>query len=211
MAQSLIVSIPSTDVTREGISMIAHESQLNTWSKSTASWNSFTFATRGVGYNIELAATMFGLSSPGSGNVALAVGYKHRLPLAPSSTWEPTLAWGQMLPISLSDQGLGNWTYGVTSFRLPLTKTRWSGGVSYGTKQIFGRTALSAMVGVEQPIYRGFSLIADWFSGGHDLGALVVGNQINVSHSLVVISGYKIPNRRSNSSSAVLVEVTYEF
>ncbi len=210
-AQSLIVSVPNTDVTRDGVTMIAHESQLNTWSQPYPYWNSFTFATRGVGSGIELAATLYGVSRPGSGNVALALGYKHRVPLAPGSPWEPVVAFGQMLPASLSDGSVGTWTYGVASARVPGLKTRLTAGPSYGTRQIFGRTALSAIVGVEQPLTPRLSLVADWFSGGHDLGALVPGVQINASHALIVIAGVKLPNSERAGPISALLEVTYEF
>jgi len=210
-AQSLIVSVPSTDVTPAGKAMIAHESQVNAWSQPGVYWNSFTFGTVGVGHNIELAATLYGVSRPGSGNVALAVGYKHRIPLAPGSLWEPTVAVGQMIPLSLSGLGVGTWTYGAASLRLPGLKTRLTGGPSYGTRQIFGRTAVSAFVGLEQPLSRRVSLIADWFSGRHDLGALVPGVQFNVSHALIIIGGFKIPSSSRAGPPSALVEVTYEF
>ncbi|MCU0682339.1 MAG: hypothetical protein MUF34_08810 [Polyangiaceae bacterium] len=210
-AQSLIVSVPNTDVTRPGVSMIAHESQLNTWSQPYAYWNSFTFATQGIGHNIELAATLYGVSRPGSGNVAVALGYKHRIPLDPSSPWEPTVAVGQMFPVSLSGTGVGTWTYGVGSLRVPGLRTRVTVGPSYGTRQIFGRTTVSAIVGLEQPITHQISLIADWFSGDHDLGAAVPGVQFNVTHALIVIGGFKIPNTKRAGPPAALVELTYEF
>jgi hypothetical protein len=84
-AQSVIVSVPSTDVTTPKRLMLAHESQLNLHSYNKPYWNSFTFSTFGIGYNIELAATLYGLSSPGSGTVALAAGYKHRIALSKTS------------------------------------------------------------------------------------------------------------------------------
>jgi hypothetical protein len=210
-AQSLIVSVPNTDVTPAGKTMLAHESQVNTWSQSQTYWNSFTFATRGIGSNIELAATLFGVSRPGSGNVALAVGYKHRIPLSKSSPWEPVVAVGQMLPVSISDGSIGTWTYGVASIRLPGLKTRFTFGPSYGTRQIFGSVTTSVIAGVEQPLNRKVSLIADWFSGKHDLGALVPGVQFNITHAFIVITGVKIPNSPRAGVTSALAEVTYEF
>jgi hypothetical protein len=210
-AQSVIVGIPSTDVTRPRHLMLAHESQLNTWTYDKPYWNSFSFATYGLGRNLELAATLYGLSSPGSGNVALSVGYKHRVPLAEGSEWEPTIAFGQMIPVSLSGTGLGFWTYGVASVRLPGVRTRFTAGPSYGAKQIFGSNVVCAMVGVEQPITKSFSLIADWFSGRHDLGAVVPAIQWNPTHSFTIIAGVKIPNSKLAGPVSGLVELTYEF
>lgn len=204
------MSVPSTDVTRPGTLMLAHESQLNTWTYDHPYWNSFTFATYGVGRNIELAVTLYGVGRPASGNVAVAAGYKHRVPLATSSPWEPAFAFGQMIPVSLSGTGLGFWSFAAGSVRLPLARTRFTLGPSYGSKQIFGRTALSAIAGVEQPITSKVSLIADWFSGSHDLGALVPAVQWNVSHAFIVIAGVKLPNTPRGGPVSGLVELTYE-
>jgi len=209
-AQSVIVSVPSTDVTRPRELMLAHESQLNVWTYDKPYWNSFSFATYGIGRNIELAATLYGLSSPGSGNVAVAAGYKHRVPLMRDSVWEPTIAFGQMIPVSLSGSGLGFWTFGVASTRLPGLRTRLTLGPSYGSRQIFGRTVVSLLGGVEQPVAKKISLIADWFSGSHDLGALVPAIQWNVTHAFIVIAGVKIPNSARGGPVSGLVELTYE-
>lgn len=208
-AQSVIVSVPSTDVTRPGMLMLAHESQLNVWTYDKPYWNSFSFATFGIGRNLELAATLYGLSSPGSSNVALAVGYKHRVPLA-ESAWEPAFAFGQMIPVSLTRSGIGFWTFGVGSVRLPATHTRFTLGPSYGSKQIFGRTTLSALAGVEQPLSRSLSVIFDWFSGSHDLGAAVPAVQWNATHSFIVIAGVKLPNTSRAGPVSALVELTYD-
>jgi hypothetical protein len=210
-AQSVIVGVPSTDVTTPNKAMIAHESQLNTWTYAAPYWNSFTFGTYGIGKNIELAATLYGIGSPASGNVALSVGYKHRVPLKENSPWEPTLAFGQMIPISFSGTGLGFWTFGVASLRLPLLRTRFTAGASYGTKQIFGATTASGVFGIEQPITKHVSIIGDWFSGSHDLAAFVPAFQFNVSHTFMVITGVKFPNSKRAGPVAGLVELTYEF
>lgn len=209
-AQSVVVSVPSTDVTREGVAMIAHESQVNAWKYSSVYWNSFTFGTYGIGRNMELAATLYGVGRP-MGNVTLAVGYKHRVPLSDTSPWEPVVAFGPMVPFSFSGQGAGIWTYGVASFRLPELRTRFSVGPSYGTRQIFGDTTLSMLAAVEQPLGKNVALIADWFSGRHELGALVPAVQYNISHSFILIAGVKIPNSSRAGPVSGLVELTYEF
>jgi hypothetical protein len=210
-AQSVIVSVPSTDVTRPYALVLAHESQLNTWSYDNAYWNSFTFATYGIGKNLELAITLYGVGSPGSGNVALAAGYKHRIPLMHQSDWEPSFAFGQMIPVSLSGVGVGFWSFGATSIRIPGFRTRFTVGPSYGSKQVFGATTLSLLAGIEQPLSTKVSLIADWFSGRSDLGALVPAIQWNATHSLMVIAGVKLPNSALAGPVSGLVEITYEF
>lgn len=209
--QSVIVSAPNTDTTPARTTMIAHESQVNTWSQDKVYWNSFTFATHGLAKDLELAATLYGISRPGSGNVALALGYKHRIPLPTIAGFEPVLAVGQMLPVSFSGRGVGSWTYAVASLRLPAIRTRFTTGVSYGTEQIFGYRTLHGLFGVEQPLTDRVSLIADWFTGRHDLAALVTGVQWNAAHGLIVIAGYKFPNVQRAGPPSALCEITFEF
>jgi hypothetical protein len=210
-AQSVIVGVPNTDVTAPKFLMIAHESQLNIGAFDRPYWNSFSFATYGIGHNIELAATLYGLSSPGSGNIAIAAGYKHRIPLVEHSDWQPTIAIGQMFPVSLSGTGLGFWTYGVSSLRLPLLKTRFTLGASYGSRQIFGRTSVSLLGGVEQPFSKAFSLVADYISGGNDLGALIPAVQLTPFHGFIIIAGVKFPNTPRAGPVSALLEITYDF
>ncbi|MDX2194490.1 MAG: hypothetical protein NW201_14185 [Gemmatimonadales bacterium] len=213
-AQSLIVGIPSASITEPGHFVLAHESQLNVWDGANAYWNSFTFATYGIGARTELASSLYGLSNPGSGNLALGIGVKHSLPLlAPGrSRWEPTLTGGFMVPVSFSGRATGIWTYGMASARVPaLRNTRLTGGISYGTEQIFGRRVTAAMVGVEAPLSRRFSIFADWLSGTHDLAALIaaVGWQAN-RHFLLII-GPKIPNNAASGRPALIIEAAYDF
>jgi hypothetical protein len=210
-AQSVIAGVPNTDVTAPNRLMIAHESQLNLHTYPKPYWNSFTFSTFGIGHNLELAATLYGLSNPGSGNVSVAAGYKHRIPLTKESPWEPVIAFGQMIPLSLSGSGFGFWTYGVSSVRIPELRTRFTVGLSYGSRQIFGLTSLNVLGGVEQPITKSFSLIADYISGGSDLGALVPAIQWNPTHAFTVICGVKIPNTERAGPLSGLLELTYEF
>ncbi|MFO0734842.1 MAG: hypothetical protein U0270_03145 [Labilithrix sp.] len=209
-AQSVVVSVPSTDVARPGHVMLAHESQLNTWTYGRAYWNSFTFGTYGFAENMELAATLYGLSSPASGRRTVAVGYKHRVPLG-TSVWEPTVAFGPMLPVSLEGDGVGIWTYAVMSVRLPGVRTRFSAGPSYGSRQIFGRPTASLLAAIEQPITSRVSFVADWFSGEHELGAFVPAMQWNMTSNFIIIAGVKVPTADRAGPVAGLVELTFEF
>ena len=56
--QSLIVGIPSTDVAPKGELAIAHETQLNRFTTG-GYWNSFSFATYGIGNGLEFALLAF--------------------------------------------------------------------------------------------------------------------------------------------------------
>ena len=173
-SQSVVIGAPSTDITSRGEAMLAHERQFNRF-QSGRYWNSFTFGTYGLSKNTELAATLYGVGRPASGNVALGGGLKHR--------WGPSdrfrLALGGHRRLHDADivfrlrrrwLGLGN-----VSLRAPGTKTRVTAGPSYGTSQIFGRRTYSTMLAVEQPVSKHFSIVSDLFSGTHDLAAVIGG------------------------------------
>lgn len=210
-AQSLIVGIPSTDVTHPGRTMIAHESQLNLWDYAEPYWSSFQFGTVGVGREMELAVTVYGVGYPDASNVVVSAGYKHRFPLVRGSPWEPTAAVGLMLPISVSRGGIGVWSYAVGSFRVPATRTRITAGASYGTAEIFGVLAPSGLLGLEQPLHRHVSLVADAFVGDHALAAVVTGVQLMPTPELILIPGFKFPLSSRAGPTAAMLEVTYEF
>ncbi len=210
--QTLIVGIPSTDVSPKREFAIAHETQLNRL-QSGSYWNSFSFATYGVGNGLELAASLYGPSRPASPELALGLGFKKRHALGGS--WarrrEWTVAGGAMVPVSLRGNGTGLWMYGLTSLRMPKTRTRLTAGPSWGTRQIFGRTAAKGMVGIEQPLTKKVSLVTDWFTGTHDLGASIYGVSYQPSPSLLVIGGWKMANNARSGKSAFMVEVAYIF
>ena len=211
LAQSLIVGIPNTDTTKPGVTMIAHESQVNTWSYPKPYWNSFTFATRGIADNLEFAATLYGLSRPSSGPLVAAVGYKVRVPLVQDSSWEPTFAAGQFIAAPLTASSIGGWGFGVTSVRLPQLQTRFTAGFGTGTAEVFGRPVSFFMGGVEQPFSKHWSFVADWMSGDHALAALITGAQWTPVHGFVIIGGPKFPNTPAAGPTAAMLEVTYEF
>jgi hypothetical protein len=204
--QSLIVGIPSTDVAAKGEFAIAHETQVNRFATG-GYWNSFSFATYGIGNGVELAASMYGPSRPASPELALGMGFKKTVNL--ERGW--AVAGGAMLPVSFRGNGVGVWTYGLASVRLPKSRTRFTAGPSWGTRQIFGRNAMKAMVGVEQPLTKKVGLVADWFTGTHDLAAAIVGVSYQPSPSLLVISGWKMANNAASGKPAFMVEVAYIF
>jgi hypothetical protein len=212
-SQSLIVGVPNAEVMPQGRTLLAHESQLNTWQFGEAKWTSFNFACYGIGFNTELCMTLFNVSRPASGNLTLAAGFKSAFPILHETLHdvELMLTFGQMLPVSLDGQGVGTWTFGTASFRLPFLKTRLTAGPSYGTRQIFGRDLLCVMLGFEQPITEQVSLIGDWYSGTHDIAALIAAIQYDPNPHLTIIAGYKIPNNAVSGFHAAMLEVTVEF
>ncbi len=226
-AQLLIVGIPSTDVTPRGRTVAAHESQFS----STAvrrGWNSFTFVTHGIGHHTELAASLLNVSAPSSENRAVSAGFKTAIPLGGDLRARPSLlrrvarrydavvAGGAMLLQSLDRRGTGAWLHATGSIRLPWRderrRTRLTAGPSWGTRQQFGRTAASLMLGVEQPVTDHVSLVADWYSGDHDLAATIAAVQLRGPDDLILITGWKMPNAGvPGGKSAFMFELAKEF
>ncbi|MBY0376350.1 MAG: hypothetical protein K2Q23_20305 [Bryobacteraceae bacterium] len=208
MGQSLIVGIPNADVTKKGEFALAHESQLNRFEAGNY-WNSFTFATYGVGHHTELAMSMYGVSSPDSRNQSLGAGFKTSLPWKGewARKWEFKTSFGAMIPLSFDGRGVGYWGYGNASVRLPGARTRFTAGPSYGTRQIFGKRTYSTMVGIEQPLTKRWGIVSDWFSGRHDLGAAIVGMSFQRDPRTLIIFGYKVANNAISGKPAFMIEV----
>ncbi|MCX6605551.1 MAG: hypothetical protein NTV52_18415 [Acidobacteria bacterium] len=206
------MGIPSSDVAPKGEFALAHESQGNVF-ESGGYWNSFTFATYGLGKGWELASSLYGLSRPTSPELALGMGFKKRYLVR--GEWakrhEVTVAGGAMVPVSFRGNGVGLWAYGLASVRVPRTRTRLTAGPSWGTRQIFGRTVTKAMVGVEQPLTKKVSLVADWFTGTHDLAAAIFGVSYQPRPDLLIITGWKAANNAGSGKPAMMLEVAYIF
>jgi hypothetical protein len=106
--------------------------------------------------------------------------------------------------------------------RIPQLKTRLTGGISYGTSQIYGyRTKIidnvkiqtqtpnnigTVLLGFEQPLTKHFSVIADWYSGTHALAAVISAIQCEIGHSVLIL-GYKIANNKESGSNALIFEL----
>jgi hypothetical protein len=62
------------------------------------------------------------------------------------------------------------------------------------------------MAGLEQPLTRRFSIVADWMSGNHELSAVIPAVQAHVGHN-VLITGLKIPTASEGGETALILEV----
>ncbi|MFY7949079.1 MAG: hypothetical protein ACOVRP_07690, partial [Gemmatimonas sp.] len=103
------------------------------------------------------------------------------------------------------------WIFSSGSVRLPQLQTRLTAGPTYGTPQLFGKEKLGMMAGIEQPLggvfRRRVSLVADWYSGRHDLAAAIPAIQFNLPREWIFITGYKLPNRGAATERALVLEV----
>jgi hypothetical protein len=210
-AQSLIVGIPNAEVTPEGKWFFTHESQVKL--ADPAGWNTFQFLTYGPGFNTEIALSAVNFGRPRAGNRTIALGFKslHEFKAKPLHHWETKVVGGAMLPVSIDGLGAGVWLYSMGSVRVPHARTRLTVGPTYGTPQLFGVEKFGMMAGIEQPLGGVFkqkvSLIADWYSGKHDLAALIPAVQFNLPRDLIFIAGYKFPNPGAINDEALVIEI----
>ena len=213
-AQQAIVSLPSADVTPERKLFGMVESQFRPVGPK-AYYNSTTFFCFGLDGTTELAVSVYNAGFPATKNTTVANGFKSVFPvlsgLAPS--WQPKLTVGMMGLFSVDQRGLGFWAYGHASVRVPGHGPRISLGVSHSDRQLTEVRATAAMVAIEQPITIGkahIELVAEWFSGQHDLGNLIYGVAWKPNPTWVFVLGHKIPTsgpRFGDSKMGAVFEV----
>ncbi len=206
-AQQTIFNVPSADIAQKREIFLQHESQFNPFPNNQF-WSGTHYGTLGIGFNTEIDATLFNVSTPSSDNISLGLGFKSAIPILKEELpkQEIKLTVGEMIPISLQGEGVGNWTYSHLSFKLPKVKTRLTAGASYGTKQIFGRDTISFIGGIEQPITKKISIVADYYSGTHALGFFIPGFSYSPNPDLSFFLGYQMPNNRRCGSQGFVFE-----
>ena len=209
-AQQLIISIPNADITHKKESTLTLESQVKTqyWGM-----DNFIFYTYGVGYDIELTLSLYNASLPKTTELVVAPGFKIAKQLFEEALAdrELKLTFGQAVPISLQGKGLGTWAYMHFSARLPKLKTRLTIGGNFGTETLFGRNQVSVLAGLEQPITKKLTMVADWMSGKHSFASLATGFQYNFNRKTALLLAYKLPNPSSGQTQAVIIEFILHF
>lgn len=195
-AQQAIVSLPSADITPKHELFVMQESQIRPFGNKPY-WNTTNFYCFGLGYHTELAITTFNLGVPGTGNVSVGQGFKTSLPILTGllPTSEVTVTFGAMALFSISRFEVGHWVYAHLSGRLPVTRTRLTVGYSHGSRHLFERHNVSSfMAAIEQPLGTDkLNLVAEWFSGEHDLGNFIWGLVFHPNHHWIFVLGHKVP------------------
>jgi len=209
-AMQTIFNVPSADVTEKGHVFVQQEAQFRAWGED-AFFNGTSYSAVGIGHNTEIDATLFNVGAPASHNISLGVGFKSAMPIAglkekfPEREFKFTV--GTDVLIGLEGNGVGNWTYAHLSGRVPKLNTRLTAGLSYGTKQVFGIDSLAFIAGVEQPVTKKLTIIADWYSGSeHFAGFLIPGFSYALPKNVTIYVGYQIPNSPRNGVSGPVIE-----
>lgn len=210
-AQQTVFNVPSADVTPKDKIFLLTESQFRAWEPGS-NWVGTEYSAYGVGHNTELTMTLFNVGSPATENISLGTGFKSAIPIPglkdkfPKREYKFTI--GSEVLTSLQGQGVGNWTYGHLSGRLPVTNTRLTAGLSYGTRQVFGVDNLAFIGAVEQPVTKKLNVIMDWYSGTeHFAGFLIPGFSYALPKDTTIYVGYQIPNSSRNGVSGFVIEL----
>ncbi len=83
-----------------------------------------------------------------------------------------------------------------------------TGGVTSGTRLLFGQKTTGVLAGVEKHLNQRWMIQADWFSGTHDLGYLIPGVVYQAHPNWTISLGYQVPNPHSQGFGAVVFELT---
>lgn len=210
-----VFNVPSADVTEKGHVFVQQEAQFRAWGED-AFFNGTSFTGFGIGHNTELDVNLYNVSAPSTENITMGFGFKSAIPVPVLKEKFPKreikLTVGTQILTSLQGDGVGNWTYAHLSGRLPVTNTRLTAGVSYGTRQIFGVDNTCFIAAVEQPVTKKATLMADWFSGSeHFAGYIVAGGSYALPKNYTIFAGYQIPNTPANGVSGFIFQVAKIF
>lgn len=214
-AQQTVFNVPNADVTPQGKIFLQQEGQFRPWN-SGAFFVGTTYGAYGIGHNTELDVTLFNVGAPATNSITLGTGFKSAIPIPglkdkfPAREFKITV--GSEILTSLQGHGAGSWEYAHLSGRLPKLNTRLTGGVSYGTYQVFGKDTFCFIAAVEQPVTKKLNLIMDWYSGNeHFAGFLISGFSYNLPKNSAIYVGYQIPNSSQVGKSGFVVELARIF
>jgi hypothetical protein len=206
-AQQAIINLPSADITPKGRHFLMHESALK-YRSPNDDWATTHFYTYGLGGRTELTTTVYNLERPAMRNLSVGLGLKTAQPLLGKrgASHELLLTAGHILPVSLQGSGVGHYTYGHLSGRVPLLKTRLTAGGGYGTRQVFDRDVAVGLIGIEQPLTHHLQFVTEWITGDHAKGFVIPGLLYHRS-DWILVAGYKFPNTQRTIGRGMIFEV----
>ena len=214
-AMQTVFNVPSADVTPEKHLFLQQEGQFCNWDTGDF-FSGTSYSAVGIGHNTEIDATLFNVGAPATQQMTIGAGFKSAIPIPglkekfPEREFKLTV--GSNILFGLEGNGIGNWTYGHLSGRVPKLNTRISAGISYGTKQIFGHQSTAFIAAVEQPVTKKFSLLGDWYSGSeHWAGFLILGGSYALPKNTTIYAGYQIPNSPRNGFPGFVLELAKIF
>lgn len=214
-AMQTVFNVPSADVAEDKHIFLQQEAQFRPYNNG-AFVTGTTYSSYGIGHHTEVDVNLFNVSAPSSNNITLGTGFKSAIPIPklrdkyPNREYKFTV--GSNVLTSLEGNGVGSWTYTHLSGRVPVTNTRLTAGVSYGTKQIFGTDNTAFIGAIEQPVTKKVSLLTDWFSGNeHFAGFMISGFSYSFKNNKTLYAGYQIPNSSKAGRSGFVIQLAKIF
>ena len=214
-AQSTIFNIPSTDVVAEKTAYLEADFLAHFSSYEKGGFQSYGYRMNyGVRRNLEVGANFF-YTRNGSKTAPKE--------FQPNVKWKTyssekygigvsTGAWAFVpLDKSAGDRVFGMLYSNVSKTVKPANGMRLTGGFYQivGAKRDFG-TRSGAMVGIEQPVIKRLSFLADWSSGNNRFGYAAAGFGLPVTKRQFLYAGYNFGNTgRANNYFSAFYGVTF--
>lgn len=223
IAQQNFFNVPSSDITPKN--KVFFQQQVNL---SKEALQSSTTLSYGLGREWEIGVNALGITYDEAKHDLLF--NNDNTPYAPlfAANFQKKFHLDNHLSISAGTQigcnekGKGAaYIYANSVYNIEKTHTKLVGGLYTSSNGFFGSETRNWMdksfvryagiqAGMEQHIWKEKLLFqADFISGKHDLGELVLGGAYAVAKSWIVSAGYQIPTFHSHSVKAVVLELTY--
>jgi hypothetical protein len=214
LAQSTIFNIPSTDVVAK--KKVYFEFDLITHLEGHSNGGFQTYVPRvvvGLGKGVEVGLNVATTDSAGPTAVYAQPNIKWQF--YANEEKGTALTVGALAFTPLKDRSLND-TFGFfyanasKKFKGDYGPRFTIGGYGLGGLDISGVDKGGAMVGYEQPVGKGVSFVADWFSGKNGFGYVTPGFSIALPRSSLFNIGYSIGNQgRKNNGLFVYYGITF--
>ena len=214
-SQQNFFNVPSSDITKA--KHVFFQQQLNFICSGFQSSTTFCY---GLGKNYEIGFNVIGVTvdyaaslNDNAGTFMVMNGQK-KWDLSPAFS---AALGGQIGLSSFADGGAYAYSNGVYK----LENTKFVGGLYYTSDAYFGPESrgfnasgvldkFGFQAGIERNLWKEKLLFqADYISGKHSLGEVVIGGAYFISKNVVLSAGYQIPTMGSKSQDAVVFEITY--
>jgi hypothetical protein len=220
--QQNFFNVPSSDITPHN--NVFFQQQLNFISNGIQSGTTFCY---GIGHNSEIGFNVLGINYDYQQKF---IANHAEQPYNPFFTFNAQKSFqlhedfkiglGAQAGFTQVGQG-GTYLYGNGVYVNEHTHTKWVSGLYYTSDNYFGPESrnfmeegalksLGIQLGVEQNIWSERLLFqADFISGKHSLGEMVIGGAYYVSNHWVLSAGIQIPTFHSQSQPAYVYELTF--
>lgn len=213
-AQSTLFNAPSTDTIEEKFTFIEADYITHFGSFEKGGFRSGGYRmVYGARKNLEIGINFFHTQSEGLRQTELQPNIKWRFfrnekhkiaasggamifaPLNRQSGKRPSTMFYANVSKAMNIAGGARVTTGVYKF--------------VGTEKDFG-TKFGAIVGIEKPVFKKVTFVADWFSGNNRLGYSAAGFNFQINNKNSVFSGYNFGNTgRANNALSVFYGYTF--